>query len=521
MVDRLNTAAASEGRAENDTPPAQTGRDAMFAALTHELRTPLNGILGMAHLLDETGLKPDQAAYVSAIRDSGAHLLQLIDQVLDAAQLEAGADTLHPAPTDLGELVRSASEILAPKARLKNVNLAVFSDPNLPIVRLDPGRFRQIIFNIAGNAVKFTHSGAVFIRLTIENSDGARGQLALTVADTGPGVPEDKRAAIFDAYRRLDTEAGGAESGVGLGLAIVKRLVAAMGGALSVESELGVGSTFRVHVPVEIVENRTNPLSARLKGQTIGVKMACALSKRALIEQIQACGGSVERSELSGLRQIVVDAEGLADLSSEDAANAIIVIAPDQRGLLDTLHPPIKGYLIAPVRLESLVARLSDTTLPDITTETLQSGDSAPETPPDPTPRFTLRRTPRYRALLADDNPINALLARKILEREGLDVDVVTDGAQAVNSALNAHYDVIFLDLRMPNLDGLAAARRLRADGGPNARKPIIAFTANNQHADRRACLDAGMVDFLAKPFDKDDLLAVLAKWLTPEETTQ
>jgi CheY-like chemotaxis protein len=480
-----------------------------LATLSHEFRTPLNGVLGMARLLENTKLTAEQRAYVTALRESGDHLLSLVNDVLHFARLGAASIDLSLAPVDVEGLLRQVAELMSPRAHEKGIEIAWALPSPFPTIRADEGRLRQILLNFAGNAVKFTEAGGVLLsaRMTGE------GRVRFSVADTGPGVAPEARRRIFEAFVQTDITHNTQLGGAGLGLAIVSRLSAAMGGEVGVGGELGQGAEFWFEAPFEtaVPARRAGPLD----GRSVAIASPNAIVRAATARLIEAAGGRAFAAVdiASALAGAPVDAVLLIDaaLSSPRRAlkppagrRAVVLLTPDQRDLIDRLKTGgFSGYLIKPLRAASLVAQV------------LQAGaahgeDGATAVEPAHDDRVAGAVAQGARVLLAEDNPINALLARTLLEREGCKVDRVADGEQAVAAASAAAYDLILMDLRMPGLSGVEASKALRGRG---VATPIAALTADAFDEDKRACLAAGMDDFLVKPLTQEALRAALTRW--------
>ncbi len=475
-----------------------------FAALSHEFRTPLNGVLGMARLLEGTRLTAEQRAYVTALRESGEHLLTLVNDVLAFAKLGDGSVTLHPAAMDVEGLLRSVCELMSPRAYEKGLEIAWAAPASLGSIVADEARLRQILLNFAANAVKFTETGGVLLSASRTRS----GALRFRVEDTGPGVAKSHRESIFEAFAQADP-AHAALGGVGLGLAIARRLAQAMGGITGVGAARGRGAVFWFEAPFEALPGRPSPRP--LSGRTIGVASPNPIVLAAARRQIIACGGrAVTAADVASLnRRLAPGAPALLDhrlaagrrtLRPPPGCPAIVLLAAEERGRIGAYRDAgFAGYLIKPLRRASLAERV------------LAAGGAAPapESPAEDE-RVARAAAPGARILLVEDNPINALLARALLTREGCAVDHARGGEEAIAAVQVGRYDLILMDMRMPGLSGVEAAQRLRASG---VATPIVALTANAFEEDRRACLVAGMDDFLVKPLSPDALRGVLARW--------
>jgi signal transduction histidine kinase/CheY-like chemotaxis protein len=487
------------------------GRARYLAALSHELRTPLNGVLGMAGLLADTRLDADQKTYVQALKESGQHLLNLVNDVLDLAKLESSRIVLEPAPVDIDYLMQGVCELLSPRAREKGLEIAWATDADAGPLMADEGRLRQILFNLAGNAVKFTEQGGVLVEARQTRDAQGRVLLRLSVRDTGPGVPEADRARIFEEYARAAGASARLE-GAGLGLAIVRRLAEAHEGSVGLISPDEGGSEFwfeaRFDPAASLAEARLGR-DRPLKGLRVLVASPSSVVRSAAARQIQACGGQAETQSTPpvctrGYDAVLMDRAFTKDqgLLLPHDAPCLVMLAPDERAEIPALLPAgFAGYLIKPLRPASVAQRILALIAP------AQRAVSSAE-PEDE--RISPASAVGLRVLLAEDNPINAILARTLLEREGCAVDCAANGLEAVTAARAGAYDLILMDVRMPAMDGMQAARALRAEG---FRTPIVALTADAFEDDRRACLAAGMDDFLTKPLEMSALRAILGRW--------
>jgi signal transduction histidine kinase/DNA-binding response OmpR family regulator len=487
-------------RAAEDALRAKT---TLFATLTHELRTPLNGILGMAGLLELGKLEPNEQSYVSAIKQSGELLLELITEILDYSRLEAGHVELECAPFDPEATMQSVAELLSPRARDKGLEIGVTVRGDAPTrVIGDDGRLRQILFNLAGNAVKFTESGGV----VIEMAPRPNGRLRFNVRDTGPGVAPEKQALIFEEFTQADAGVARRHGGAGLGLAIVKKLALAMGGEVGLVSRPGFGASFWVELPLAGAANAEPAPS--LEGVRICIVSPSLLLAQTLRSVVVSLGAApVERGEFADI--VLFDWHDRVDGEEIDAlmrnSRAIIALAPqERRQVIDACRAAgVEHYTLKPVRRGSLVERVR-AALGDESARPAPLGrESAPAE----------QKLLGLRVLLAEDNPINALLARTLLTRAGCVVTCAQDGEEAVAAASAAAFDLILLDIRMPRFDGFEAAARIRAGAGPSAGAPIVALTADAGEAERAQAAKAGMDDFITKPIDAARLLTVAARF--------
>ncbi|MCP2680086.1 ATP-binding protein [Maricaulaceae bacterium NA33B04] len=503
---------SAEREAREQQSEAARGKSVFFAAVTHELRTPLSGALGAADLLADTGLAADQNAYLKAVRDSAAHALGLIDDILDLTRLEAGRLDLRPGPVDVRQLIEDACEVLAPRAADRGLTLSHAIAADVPgLVEADEARLKQIVFNLAGNAMKFTETGGVLI--TVEMS---RDQLQLSVRDSGPGISQEDQRRLFEHFERGAAERKAAP-GAGLGLAMVKRLAEAMGGTVGVKSSLGAGAVFWVTAPLAALEPA--PRQRELASRTLLVATPEKLQRKGICRQAEALGATVHWAD--SLEQALSVADGLPDTltiildeswashapdlkARASAAHILALAEPRTKDLFSGAERPdsVDGWLVAPVRTASLAnwAAASKTRTRE------EAGQAGP----------TGKPLEGLRLILAEDDPVNAMIAKTVLAKLGADVHHVATGTAAVELAKKGGFDAALLDLRMPEMGGIEAAKCIRRDPRITS-LPLIALTANATEADRNACLDAGMDAFMTKPLDPTALTDRLTALCAPQ----
>jgi response regulator RpfG family c-di-GMP phosphodiesterase/anti-sigma regulatory factor (Ser/Thr protein kinase) len=514
-------------RARDAAEAATRAKSVFLATVTHEMRTPMNGVLGMAEILLGTSLTAEQLEAVELIRTSATGLLTLINDVLDFSRIEAGRLELVDAEFDVGDTVRSVAALLAPRAAERGVRVTCRVEPEVPgLARGDPGRVRQVVTNLVGNAVKFTQHGEVAVSVA---RDGAA--IALTVRDTGIGIPADKLATIFEQFQQVDAGSTRRYGGTGLGLAITKRLVEAMGGEIAASSRVGEGSEFRVRLPLAAVVREPAPpvAAAPLDGTRLlmvaddpdATASAVRHLERAAIRVDTTTGAAaaVER-----MRDAVAagDPFAVVVVTLRFAGRSGFAVAETIRAETGLGQPPIVLAMPAGLRGDAqrcralaIDAYLTDPVAPDDLVQAVAAvlglRGTAGERPL--ITRHSLQpRRQSLRILLAEDVAINQKVARTLLTQRGHHVDVVADGRAALTALRSTPYDLVLMDLEMPEMDGLAATREIRRD--PRlATLPIVALTAHALDADRAAALEAGMSGFLSKPFRPGELFKVVERF--------